>query len=221
MSFVVAIDGPAASGKGTISQLIAQELGFAHLDTGAVYRYVAYRVLEAGLDETREAEVIALARDIAVDFSLNDFDVSLLRNNRVGQMTSKISAIAELRTILKDIQVQFALYPPKGELGAVLDGRDIGTVICPDADVKLYVVASTEVRAQRRLKELQLKDKSATYEAVLRDMRERDERDSNRSVAPLKPADDAIIIDTSHLTIENALQKALEEVGKVKDVKAK
>ena len=210
MSYVIAIDGPSASGKGTLSKLIAQSLDFAHLDTGLVYRYLAKAVLDRGLDETCVEDVIALAREIEAGFELGDIDPSVLRSDAVSQMTSKTSAIPEVREILKDIQIGFAAYPPKPHGGAVLDGRDIGTVIAPEADVKLFVTASTEVRAERRYKELHNKDKSVMYGAVLQEMRERDERDSNRSVAPLRPADDAFVLDTSDLNIDQALEKALE-----------
>lgn len=210
MSYIVAIDGPSASGKGTLSKLIAESLGFAHLDTGLVYRYLARAVLDKGLDESQPKAVISLAREIEKVFCFDDVDPSILRSDEVSQMTSKTSAIPEVRDILKDIQHGFAVSPPAPFEGAVLDGRDIGTVICPEADVKLFVTASAEVRAKRRYKELHNVDKSVMYDAVLQEMRERDERDSNRSVAPLRPADDAIVLDTSDLTIDQALQKSIE-----------
>ncbi len=209
---VIAIDGPAASGKGTLSRKLAEKLGFAHMDTGAVYRLAALTLLQKDLPLTLENGQDA-ARYILTHLTLDMLDDPALRSDEVSVLTSKLSAIPEVREILLDTQRQFALNPPHGFDGAVLDGRDIGTIVCPDADLKLYVVANAEIRAMRRLKELQNRGLSANYDAVLKDMKDRDFRDSNRDVAPLKPADDAEILDTSALTADQALEKALQIVN--------
>ena len=202
---IIAIDGPAASGKGTLARRIAQELGFAHLDTGALYRAVGLAVLDSSGDPTDEQQTIAAAQALKSEDCAN----SRLKDDDVGQAASKVASIGEVRTILLDLQKEFATNPPPPAKGAVLDGRDIGTVICPNADVKLFIEAKTEIRAERRLKELQSRGKDTIYEAVLKDMRERDARDQGRKMAPMMPADDALIIDTGHLTADEAFQKAM------------
>ncbi len=204
---VIAIDGPSASGKGTLARSLAEELGFAYLDTGAIYRLVALAILTRNGDPASEPDAIAAAEAVRDSFSPDQLSNPDLRNDRVAQATSKASAHAPVRAILMDLQRRFAAAPPAA--GAILDGRDIGTVICPDAPLKLFVTAGTEIRAERRFKELQNKGIQTTYEAVLQDMRERDARDSGRSVAPLKPAEDAVLFDTSGLTADMALEKAL------------
>ena len=202
---IIAIDGPAASGKGTLARRIAQELGFAHLDTGALYRAVGLAVLESGGDPTNEQQAVAAAQALKSEECANP----RLKDDDVGQAASKVASIPDVRTILLDLQKQFAAHPPPPAKGAVLDGRDIGTVICPNADVKLFIIAKTEIRAERRLKELQSRGKDTIYEAVLKDMRERDARDQGRKMAPMMPADDALIIDTGHLTADEAFHKAM------------
>ncbi len=192
MSFTVAIDGPAAAGKGTISKAVARHFNFGHLDTGLLYRAVGARMLDG-------VEPVAAAK--ALD--ARDLDRTDLRSAEVAQAASKVAVIAEVRAALVDFQRAFA----RRSGGAVLDGRDIGTVICPEAEVKLFVTASAEVRAQRRF--LELADSGTTYEAVLADVRARDERDMTRAEAPLKPADDAVTIDTSALSIEEAVAQAI------------
>ena len=194
MSFTVAIDGPAASGKGTISRAVAEFFGFAHLDTGLLYRAVGKRLLD-GVEPVEAAQTL--------DRSVLDADA--LRSPEVAQAASKVAAIPEVRAALVDFQRAFA----RRAGGAVLDGRDIGTVICPDAEVKLFVTASAETRADRRCKELQGKGHDVTFEAVLADVRERDARDMNRSDAPLKPAEDALVIDTTELSIEDAVAQVV------------
>jgi len=186
---IIAIDGPAASGKGTLARCIAQELGFAYLDTGVLYRAYALH----GASKWEQA-------------NLND---SRLKEDDVAQMASKIAAEPATRQMLMKYQRNFASNPPPPAKGAVLDGRDIGTVICPNADIKLFITAETEIRAQRRLKELLFRGKDTIYEAVLKDMRERDARDQGRQTAPMMPADDALIIDTGHLTANQAFEKAI------------
>lgn len=193
MTFTVAIDGPAAAGKGTISKAVAAKFGFAHLDTGLLYRAVGAKAAD-GIDPITAAETLN-----ADDLSRDD-----LRSLAAGQAASKVAVIPEVRAALVDFQRRFAAQ----EGGAVLDGRDIGTVICPDANVKLFVTASAEVRAHRRWLEV-----GGDEAQVLAEVRERDDRDMNRADAPLKPADDAILIDTSDLSIEDAIAAAVNAIN--------
>lgn len=192
--FTVAIDGPAAAGKGTISRALAARFGFAHLDTGALYRAVGVK----GGDPVLAAQTLT-----AEDLARPD-----LRSLAAGQAASRVAVIAEVRAALLEFQRRFALKPG----GAVLDGRDIGTVICPDAPVKLFITASAEIRARRRWVELGAEAGEKPFEAVLAEVIERDERDMSRADAPLKPAQDAITIDTSALSIEEAVARAAEIV---------
>ena len=193
MTFTVAIDGPAAAGKGTISKAVAAEFGFAHLDTGLLYRAVGAKAAD-GIDPITAAETLN-----ADDLSRDD-----LRSLAAGQAASKVAVIPEVRAALVDFQRRFATQ----DGGAVLDGRDIGTVICPDAHVKLFVTASAEVRAHRRWLEV-----GGDEAQVLAEVRERDDRDMNRADAPLKPADDALLIDTSDLSIEDAIAAAVNAIN--------
>ncbi len=196
--YAIAIDGPAAAGKGTISKAVAAALGFAHLDTGLLYRAVGARHLQG------EEPLVA-----AQALTAEDLDNPDLRTADIAQAASKVAVIPEVRAALVDFQRAFA----RREGGAVLDGRDIGTVICPDAEAKLYVTASAEVRAERRYKELSVKEPDTDFDTVLADVKERDLRDSERATAPLKPADDAVIIDTSDLTIEQAVAVAIAAIN--------
>jgi cytidylate kinase len=205
---IIAIDGPAAAGKGTLAKRLAARLGFAHLDTGSIYRATAKKVLDEGGDPTDET----VAADVARRLGAADLTVDGLRTEAVGQAASKVSAIPDVRAALLQFQRDFAAHPPDGKAGAVLDGRDVGTVVCPGADAKLFVTASVEVRARRRFKELQESGQDAIYARVLQEMQERDERDTNRAVAPLKPADDATVIDTSELDADQAFEMALAAV---------
>jgi len=198
VSFTVAIDGPAAAGTGTISRAVAAHFGFAHLDTGLLYRATGRRVLD-GLEPVAAARALR-AEDLARDD---------LRTAEVAQAASKVAAIPEVRAALVDFQRAFA----RRAGGAVLDGRDIGTVICPEAQVKLYVTASDAVRARRRFLELSGKGADVTPEGVLADLRERDARDSERAAAPLAAAADAVVLDTSALTIDEAVAKAIAVVN--------
>ncbi len=198
MSFTVAIDGPAASGKGTIARALAARFGFAHLDTGLLYRAVGRRHL-AGEDPAEAAR--ALRRE--------DLEGDDLRGAEVAQAASRVAALPEVRSALVDFQRAFASRAG----GAVLDGRDIGTVICPDAPVKLYVTASDAVRAHRRWLELTAKGDTRSEAEVLAELRERDARDQARASAPLKPAEDAITLDTTELSIEDALAQAIALVA--------
>jgi cytidylate kinase len=199
MSFTIAIDGPAAAGKGTISKAVAAHFGFAHLDTGLLYRAVGAKTL-LGTDP----------EDAARALTPEDLQGDELRSPEVAQAASKVAVIPQVRAALVDFQRAFA----RRAGGAVLDGRDIGTVICPDAEAKLFVTASAEVRAERRHKELVEKGREITYDEVLADVIARDERDMNRAEAPLKPAGDSVTIDTSELTIEQAIASAIDEIKK-------
>jgi len=203
---IIAIDGPAAAGKGTLARRLADHLGFAYLDTGSLYRAVAVMMMRRNLDLEDAAAAANAARTLDLEL-LGSPD---LRTGEAGAAASKVAAIPDVRTALKDFQRQFATYPPGNAGGTILDGRDIGTVICPDADRKLFVTASLEARADRRFKELQEQDETAIYARVLQDMRERDARDAGRSDAPMKQADDAILIDTSSMTPDEAFAAALE-----------
>lgn len=205
---IIAIDGPAAAGKGTLAKRLAAKLDFAHLDTGSIYRATAKKVLDEGGDPADET----VAADVARRLGAADIAADGLRTEDVGQAASKVSAIPGVRAALLQFQRDFAARPPGGKSGAVLDGRDVGTVVCPDADAKLFVTASVEVRAKRRFKELQESGQDAIYARVLQEMQERDERDTNRAVAPLKPADDATVIDTSELDADQAFEMALAAV---------
>ena len=200
MKFVVAIDGPAAAGKGTIAKAVANHFGFAHLDSGLLYRAVAAKTLE-GSDP------------VAASASLheNDLQTDNLRSPEVAQMASKVAAIMEVRSELLEFQRTFA----QRDGGAVIDGRDIGTVICPEAAVKLFVTASPKIRAQRRLTELLDKGEITNFDAVFRQVKERDERDANRHDSPLIAASDAVVIDTSDLTIQEALLQAVAVIEKI------
>ena len=198
---IIAIDGPAASGKGTIARRLAEHMGVPHLDTGLLYRATACALLDAGhrLDDVEHA--VAAARGLA----LLDFDEARLRGREMGDAASVVAAIPAVREALIDAQRRFA----RRAEGAVLDGRDIGTVICPEAPVKIFVTAAPETRAQRRALELARRGEKVDYVLVLEDIRRRDERDSNRSSAPLKMADDAVALDTTTLDIEAAVAAAI------------
>ncbi len=197
MKFVVAIDGPAAAGKGTIAKAVANHFGFSHLDSGLLYRAVAAKTLK-GADPVAASE--ALHED--------DLKADNLRSPEVAQMASKVAALEDVRLALIDFQHSFV----QQDGGAVIDGRDIGTVICPDAAVKLYITASPEARAKRRFQELLNGNKSVTLEAVFKDVKERDERDVTRHASPLKAASDAITINTTELTIEAAVKAAIKVI---------
>ncbi|MBR9844161.1 MAG: (d)CMP kinase [Rhodobacteraceae bacterium] len=202
MAFTIAIDGPAAAGKGTVSKAVAAHFGFAHLDTGLLYRAVGAKML-AGVEPVEAAKTL-LAEDLEVDG---------LRTPEVAQAASKVAVMGEVRAALVDFQKAFA----RRAGGAVLDGRDIGTVICPTAEAKLFVTASAEVRAERRYLELVEKGHEISREAVLADVKERDARDMERAEAPLKPAEDAVVIDTSAMNIEEAVAEAIAAIEARRD----
>lgn len=204
MTIIVAIDGPAAAGKGTLARRVAADLNLAYLDTGLLYRATGFAVLEAGGDPSDETAATKAAKNLQPE----DMNNEKLRHDEAALAASKVGAIQPVRDALLAFQRDFANNPPQGKNGAVLDGRDIGTVVCPDANAKLFVTASCEVRAQRRLKELQDRGLEAIYAQVLKDMKDRDERDSQRSSAPLKAADDAHVLDTSEMDIETVIAQA-------------
>lgn len=197
---VIAIDGPAASGKGTLARRLAEHYGLPHLDTGLTYRAVAQLLLTKGWSPQDESHAIEAARLV----DLGRLDRAVLSAHEVGDAASKVAVIPAVRRILVDKQREFAAGP----LGAVLDGRDIGTVVCPDANVKFYVTASAPVRAQRRAAEIVANGGRATCDEILADIVRRDERDMNRADSPLKPARDAHLLDTSEMAIETAFLKA-------------
>lgn len=206
---VVAVDGPAASGKGTLARKLAAAFGFDHLDTGAIYRAVGLSVIRAGGDPSDKAAAIRAAR--ALKPGADVLSDPALRTDEIGVAASKVAVVPEVRAALLDFQRDFAANPPGGS-GAVLDGRDVGTVVCPDAPVKLYIDASVEVRAERRLSELRGRGIPAIWTDVLEDMRARDERDSRRAAAPLRPAEDALVVDTSGLSADQVFDLAVERV---------
>lgn len=202
---IVAIDGPAASGKGTLARKLARHFGLNYLDTGLLYRAVGALVLAQGKD----ASDTVMATRAAKALTPADLDRGDLRSEAAAIAASKVAAIPQVRAALLAFQQDFAAMPP----GAVLDGRDIGTVVCPMADAKIFLLASPKVRAQRRVKELQARGEEVIYSAVLSDLRARDERDSGRSTAPLKPASDAICLDTDNLNAEMVFKIAVETIG--------
>ncbi len=225
--FIIAIDGPSASGKGTLARKLASLLDFAHLDTGLLYRATGLAVLRAGGDpldrEMAEEAARALAQALTDPASQADFQgVDLralwqdeaLRGDAAGVAASKVAAIDSVRASLLRFQKNFCAAPPEGKRGAVLDGRDIGTVIAPDAKAKIFVTASAETRADRRFKELQMRGIPTLYTEVLADMRARDARDSERAIAPTKPAPDAFLLDTTALDAAQALEAAYAFVQK-------
>jgi cytidylate kinase len=205
---IIAIDGPAASGKGTLGKRLAAHYGLRHLDTGLIYRAVAKALLDAGRqpDDVPAAVAAAKALDPA------RFDEIALKSHAVGEAASIVSAIPELRAALVDFQRDFAAIPP----GAVLDGRDIGTVICPQADVKIFVTATPEARARRRASEYRAQGRSIDEATVLADIAKRDERDQNREAAPLKQAQDAHVLDTTALDVAGAIAAAIAIVDSVR-----
>ncbi|MBT3989769.1 MAG: (d)CMP kinase [Rhodospirillaceae bacterium] len=205
---LIAVDGPAAAGKGTLTRKLAEHFDLARLDTGLIYRAVSLKALELG-DPSDEKIAVAAAEGL----SFSDLDLAGLRDEAAGNAASKVAAIPAVRDILLIFQRNFAANPPNGKKGAVLDGRDIGTVVCPEAPYKLFIDASAEVRADRRYKELQERGDEAIRSAILRDIIDRDERDRSRTVAPLEPAKDAKVLDTSDLDADAVFAAALNFIS--------
>ena len=210
MAFTIAIDGPAASGKGTLARRLADHYGFNHLDTGLTYRAVGHALMESGLPLDNEELAVIVAKNV----DLANLDRDVLARHEIGEAASKVAVMSEVRRVLVEAQRQFAQRQP----GAVLDGRDIGTVVCPDADVKLFVTASAQTRASRRWKEISASGIEADYQHILADILLRDERDMARADSPLRPADDAHLIDTSEMDIETAFQTAMAIVEDARSV---
>lgn len=204
-AIVIAVDGPVAAGKGTLARRLAERLGLRHLDSGLLYRATAARLLESGGAPGDEAAAEAAARALGE----SDLSRTNLRHESVGEAASVVAAIAGVRAALLDFQHRFAATPP----GAVIDGRDIGTVVCPDAPVKLFITARAAERARRRYRELLSRGEEVAFEAILADLEARDLRDTTRAVAPLRPAEDADVIDTTELDADQALEAALAVVA--------
>jgi len=209
---VIAIDGPAGSGKGTLGRRLAEELEFAFLDTGALYRAVAMVMVDMNGNPDYASDI-----DFAIKTATKYLTPELLqrpelRREDVAAMASKVAAVPAVRDALLDFQREFAATPQDGFGGVILDGRDIGTVVCPDADIKLFVTADAEIRAKRRYAEVRAAGKNKSYDEILADMKERDTRDSTRAIAPTKPAEDAIVVDTSNWGIEETFQNTLAQI---------
>ena len=203
---IIAVDGPAAAGKGTIARALAAHYRFHFLDTGTLYRRVGLAMLKAG----RDPNDVEAATKIALDLNARAFDDGELRSEEVGAAASIVASIPAVRSSLLEFQRRFAAQMP----GAVLDGRDIGTVVCPAAEIKLFVTASAKIRGERRFSELHQAGQDVTLQAVIDDIRQRDERDRTRTVAPLLPAADAVILDTSDMSVEEAVAAAIKVAGR-------
>lgn len=210
---VIAVDGPAASGKGTLAKAIAAQLGYAYLDTGALYRAVAFETLQAGGDPSKIEDVQKVLKDVKKKLSPEYLSDPVLRTPPVAEASARVAALQDVRKAVRNYQTSFAKNPPGGEPGAVLDGRDIGTVVCPGADVKLFITADAQERAKRRFLELKGRVPGLTLETVLDDINRRDQNDMNRQHSPLKAADDAHILDTTQLDRQQALDAALQIVA--------
>ena len=209
---IIAIDGSAASGKGTLAKRVAAKFGYDYLDTGALYRAVALRLLNAGANSNKIDEKQAVNAASTLNLLLTQ--TAEIRTDKVAALASIVAAIGPVRAELLSLQRAFAAAPPSGR-GAVLDGRDIGTIVLPDADLKFFIDADLDIRAERRTKELLQAEQSVMFRDVLADMKARDDRDRTRSVAPLKAADDAITIDTSKLDASAVLALALSHIDRV------
>ena len=205
---IIAVDGPAAAGKGTIARALAQHFGYHFLDTGTLYRRVGLALLKSDLEASDRKSAVA----IALNLNSHPYSDLELRTEAVGAAASIVAVIPEVRQALLAMQRSFAEQPP----GTVLDGRDIGTVVYPEADVKLFITASQEVRARRRFAELQSYGADVKFETVLEEIKKRDERDKTRATAPLVPAEDAITIDTSKMTVEDAIAAAVKAANSVR-----
>ena len=201
---IIAVDGPAAAGKGTLVSKLAEYFNLASLDTGTLYRGVALSMMNKGIDINDEITALQHAKDLDLRLT-KSFDI---RSAAVGVAASKIASVKTVRTALLNFQREFAANPPEGKEGTILDGRDIATVVCPEADYKIFVTANIKIRTKRRLKELIERNEPAIYGQIMKELRERDDRDASRSIAPLRQASDAIVIDTSGLDAEQAFDQA-------------
>lgn len=208
---IIAIDGPAGSGKGTVSQSLAKRLRFAYLDTGLLYRALAWTALHKGAAMDDITQLSELAKILDMD----SIPVADLRAPLIAETASRIAAYGVVREALTEYMRAFAYHPAQGYKGVILDGRDIGTVVCPEAPLKFFITASLEERAKRRFQELQLKGFQCSLEEVLHDVQHRDERDQSRSKDPLRPALDSVIIDTTTLSLEDVLQQVLNHILKM------
>ena len=206
---IIAIDGPAAAGKGTLARRLAEHFGLAFLDTGLLYRAVGMNMVRGGADLNDPV----LSEAAAKALTPKDLEAEDLRTDAAADAASRVSAVPGVRAQLLEFQRHFAADPPGGAKGTVLDGRDIGTVVCPDADIKLFISAAVEVRAKRRVKELQERGLEAIYARVLEDMKERDARDQARAVSPLEPAKNAYPLDTSELDADQVFDRVLEYIS--------
>jgi len=211
---IITVDGPAGSGKGTLARRLAGHFGYAHLDTGKLYRAVGLATLRAGGDPADPADAVAAAQSLDANAVAGGIlDDAELTGDTAASAASKVAAIPEVREVLLSFQRNFATHPPGRAGGSVLDGRDTGTVICPDAEAKFFITARVEERAERRHKELLGRGETSIYARVLADMKERDVRDSTRAVAPMKATDDARTIDTSDLDADAVFAAALEYIA--------
>lgn len=216
--FLIAIDGPNASGKGTLARRLGKELGYPVLDTGLLYRAVGWLVLQHQGDLNDENTALHAADELHERIHTEDIlGHPDLRNAEIGTAASIVSAFGPVRQSLFDLQRNFALHPPEDASGAILDGRDIGTVICPDADIKFFVTAQPEIRTERRAKELYGDQWQTHFDALLQQTIERDHRDSTRATAPLKPAEDGIILDSSDMSADQVFDQALKAINAVKN----
>lgn len=209
----IAVDGTASAGKGTVCQALAKELNLDFLSSGLVYRATAYAMIRDGISTDDNDKAVEYAQTLKDKISSEILNSPDLRREDVGEGASKISSIPALRKALFDYQVNFMNNPPEDKDGSIIDGRDIGTVICPESDVKIFIDADVEVRAERRYKEILERGKEASLDAVLKDMKIRDERDIKKQGSPLVAADDAFIIDTTNMSIEEVVKKAREIVN--------
>ena len=213
--FIIAVDGPAGVGKGTLSKALAAHYNLALLETGLLYRALAFKVITNNIDAQNEDEVANLAHTMTARDTVNP----ILRQDHVANMASKIGTYPKVRAALFDFQRTFASTPPVGTNGTILDGRDVGTCVLPEAPFKFFLDADIEIRAKRRYEELLLRGNEAIYANVLEDMRVRDRQDREREISPLKAASDAVLIDTSHLSIGDVFEKACAHIDRAPDPK--
>jgi cytidylate kinase len=218
MQNVIAIDGPSASGKGTIARKLAEHFGFDYMDTGLLYRAAGMMARAAGVGAEDGEALTAFAKNLDMDALVSTLTNPAMRGDEAAMLASWVGPNPAVRAALLKLQQDFCKFPPEDRPGAVLDGRDIGTVIAPDAKVKIFVTASAEARAERRFKGLRSRGQDATYATVLTDMKERDARDAMRSLAPTKPAPDAVMLDTTDLSVNQAFAEAVRiaQVGLAK-----